>query len=144
VLVTHTKEIGQILTVIHQTSEKISGEPNIPTAIAVAQLALKHRQNKNLRQRIVVFVGSPLQGAAADEQSMIKLAKKLKKNSVAVDFVAFGDGVEEGSTSILRLFAENVSSGDNSFVHFYIRCFIANILLAITFLFLQALCCCQM
>lgn len=113
-LVTHTKELGQILQAVHSTSQKIGGEANIPTAIAVAQLALKHRQNKNLRQRIIVFVGSPLYGSAADEQSMIKLAKKLKKNNVAVDFVAFGDGVEEGPTSVLRSFAENASSSDNS------------------------------
>ena len=26
----------------------------------IAQLALKHRQNKNQRQRIVIFIGSPI------------------------------------------------------------------------------------
>jgi len=47
---------------------------------------------------------------------MVKLAKKLKKNNVAVDFVAFGDGVEEGPLNVLRTFSETASSADNSYV----------------------------
>ncbi|KAI0368474.1 hypothetical protein BV20DRAFT_1122821 [Pilatotrama ljubarskyi] len=114
VLVTHTKDLGQILGAIHSAQDKIGGVADIPTAIAVAQLALKHRSNKNLRQRIVVFVGSPLEGQGADEKYMVRLAKKLKKNNVAVDFIAFGDGIEEGERSILKTFVENANSGDNS------------------------------
>ncbi|KII96128.1 hypothetical protein PLICRDRAFT_151249 [Plicaturopsis crispa FD-325 SS-3] len=111
VLVTHTKDLGQILNAVHTSSSKISGTADIPTAIAIAQLALKHRENKNLRQRIIVFVGSPLQG---DEKGMVKLAKKLKKNNVAVDIVAFGDGIEEGESNVLKAFVDSASSGDNS------------------------------
>ncbi|KAI0301924.1 hypothetical protein B0F90DRAFT_1716411 [Multifurca ochricompacta] len=96
VLVTHTKELGQIL----------------------AALALKHRQNKNLRQRVVVFVGSPLEDTSPDaERAFIRLAKKLKKHNVALDVIAFGDGIEtagEGGHSILRAFVEAASSSDNS------------------------------
>ncbi|OSD01983.1 hypothetical protein PYCCODRAFT_1435975 [Trametes coccinea BRFM310] len=113
VLVTHTKDLGQILSAIHSSQDKIGGVADIPTAIAVAQLALKHRSNKNLRQRIVVFVASPLQGQGADEKYMVRLAKKLKKNNVAIDFIAFGDGIEEGEHSILKTFVENANSGDN-------------------------------
>ena len=117
VLVTHTKDIGQILQGIHVAGKKIGGEIDIPTAINIAQLALKHRENKNLRQRIIVFVGSPLDGQAADEKNMVKLAKKLKKNNVAVDVVTFGDGIEEADAegkTVLKSFVENVNSGDNS------------------------------
>ncbi|KAJ2930690.1 hypothetical protein H1R20_g6405, partial [Candolleomyces eurysporus] len=117
VLVTHTKDIGQILQGIHVAGKKIGGEIDIPTAINIAQLALKHRENKNLRQRIIVFVGSPLEGQAADEKNMVKLAKKLKKNNVAVDVVSFGDGIEEADAegkTVLKSFVENVNSGDNS------------------------------
>ncbi|KAK0450599.1 hypothetical protein EV421DRAFT_2050406 [Armillaria borealis] len=119
VLVTHSKDLGQILQAIHTTSSKIGGSIDIPTAIAIAQLALKHRENKNLRQRIIVFVGSPLEGQAGDEKAMIKLAKKLKKNNVALDVVSFGDGIEEPSEegkTVLRSFVENTSSGDNSHI----------------------------
>lgn len=36
---------------------EMGGEMNITAAIQVAQLALKHRQNKNQQQRIIVFAG---------------------------------------------------------------------------------------
>lgn len=113
VLVTHSKDIGQIIKALHVTSSKIGGSIDIPTAINIAQLALKHRENKNLRQRIIVFVGSPLQGQGADEREMVKLAKRLKKNNVAVDFVAFGDGIEE-ETNVLKAFVDNTANSDNS------------------------------
>ncbi|KAF8632411.1 hypothetical protein AX17_004852 [Amanita inopinata Kibby_2008] len=120
VLVTHTKDLGQILGALHQASSKIGGNIDIPTAIAIAQLALKHRENKTLRQRIIVFVASPLEGPAADEKGMVKLAKKLKKNNVAVDIVCYGDGIEdvgmdgEQGKTVLKSFVENVNSSDNS------------------------------
>ncbi|PPQ86766.1 hypothetical protein CVT25_012411 [Psilocybe cyanescens] len=116
VLVTHTKDHGPILNGILSAKNKAGGEIDIPTALAVAQLALKHRENKNLRQRIIVFVGSPPgEGEDRDEQAMIKLAKKLKKNNVAVDIVAFGDGIEDGAASrVLKAFIDNVNSSENS------------------------------
>lgn len=39
---------------------KIEGDVNLATAVQIAQLALKHRQNKNQRQRVVIFIGSPI------------------------------------------------------------------------------------
>ncbi|KAH7903158.1 hypothetical protein BJ138DRAFT_1021070, partial [Hygrophoropsis aurantiaca] len=114
VLVTHSKDLGQILKATHSVSSKLGGAIDIPTAINIAQLALKHRENKNLRQRIIVFVASPLDGPGTEEREMIKLAKKLKKNNVAIDFIAFGDGIEEGENSVLKAFVDNASSGDNS------------------------------
>lgn len=48
---------------------------------------------------------------------MVKLAKKLKKNNVAVDVVAYGDGIEEGGErDVLKAFVDSASSGDNSWV----------------------------
>ncbi|KAA1476731.1 hypothetical protein DENSPDRAFT_843796 [Dentipellis sp. KUC8613] len=116
VLVTHNKELGEIAKALHKASKQLGGSVTIQTAIAVAQLALKHRQNKNLRQRIVVFVGSPLE-ESADERVLVHLAKRLKKNNVALDVIAFGDGIEEsgeGGRSVLRAFVEAANSGDNS------------------------------
>jgi 26S proteasome regulatory subunit N10 len=75
----------------------------------IAQLALKHRENKNQRQRIVVFVGSPI---AEDKESLIKIGKKLKKNNVAVDVVSFGS--EEENAEKLEAFYGAVNSNDNS------------------------------
>ena len=118
VLVTHIKELGQILEAVHQTSTNLGRTASIPTAIAIAQLAPKYRQNKDLQLRVIVFVGSALDGASPDaERALVRLAKKLKKNNVALDVVAFGDGIEqagEDGHSILRAFVENASSSDNS------------------------------
>jgi len=117
ILVTSSRHVGQILQGLHSTSSKISGTADIPTAINVAQLALKHRSNKNLRQRIVVFTGSPLDGPQSDPTSLSKLAKKLKKNNIAVDVICFGDAVEEGiDVPVLKTFVDGVNSGDNSCV----------------------------
>jgi len=107
VLVTPTQDIGKILVALHNL--KIGGEADLATGIQIAQLALKHRLNKNQRQRIIVFVGSPLR---ADEKSLVKLGKKLKKNNVSIDVVSFGE--EEENDLRLRTFVETVSSGDNS------------------------------
>ena len=106
VLVTPTQDIGKVLSALHTL--KISGEADIATGIQIAQLALKHRQNKNQRQRIVVFVGSPL---GADEKSLVKLGKRLKKNNVSIDIVSFGEGDENDTR--LRAFVDSAASGDN-------------------------------
>jgi len=107
VLVTLTSDVGKILTALHNI--KIGGKANLTTGIQVAQLALKHRQNKNQRQRIVVFAGSPIE---ADEKTLVKLAKKVKKNSVAVDIINFGEEAE--NTAKLEAFISAVNSGENS------------------------------
>ncbi|CAE6485703.1 unnamed protein product [Rhizoctonia solani] len=107
VLVTPTTNHGKILSALHQA--KIGGSVDLATGLNVAQLALKHRQNKNQRQRIIVFLGSPLD---TDEKSLVKLAKKLKKNNVAVDVVSFGE--EDVNDSLLRAFVDSLNSSDNS------------------------------
>ncbi|POY74035.1 hypothetical protein BMF94_2847 [Rhodotorula taiwanensis] len=85
VLVTLTTDEGKIGSALHGL--KPAGESDLATGIQVAQLALKHRQNKNQRQRIVVFVCSPVKDSQA---SLVKIGKKLKKNNVALDIVSFG------------------------------------------------------
>ncbi|CAO0797276.1 unnamed protein product [Mucor circinelloides] len=107
VLVTLSTDVGKILTALHAV--KAGGQPNFLTSVQIASLALKHRQNRNQRQRIIVFVGSPLE---SDEKALVKLAKKLKKNNVAVDIINFGQEAE--NTSRLEAFINNVNNSDNS------------------------------
>lgn len=107
VLVTPTTNHGKILSALH--AAKIGGNADLATGLAVAQLALKHRQNKNQRQRIIVFLGSPLE---TDEKSLVRLAKKLKKNNVAVDVVSFGE--DDINDPLLRTFVDTLNSSDNS------------------------------
>ncbi|CAG8705237.1 3974_t:CDS:2, partial [Acaulospora morrowiae] len=106
VLVTLTSDIGKILTALHNT--KIGGRANLTTGIQIAQLALKHRQNKTQHQRIIVFVGSPIE---ADEKTLVKLGKKMRKNSVAMDIINFGEETE--NTEKLNALIAAVNNGDN-------------------------------
>lgn len=59
VLVTPTPDLGKVLNSMQNLA--VEGSAHMSTAVQIAQLALKHRQNKNQRQRIVIFVGSPLE-----------------------------------------------------------------------------------
>ncbi|KAF9918326.1 hypothetical protein BX616_009341 [Lobosporangium transversale] len=107
VLVTFTSDMGKILSALHNVS--IGGRASFTTSVQIAQLALKHRQNKNQRQRIIVFVGSPVE---EDEKMLVKLAKKLKKNNIAVDVINFGEEAE--NTTKLEAFVAAVNNNDNS------------------------------
>ncbi|KAK4861871.1 hypothetical protein LT330_003906 [Penicillium expansum] len=108
VLSTFTPEFGAILAGLHQT--KIHGTSHLSSTIQVAALALKHRMEKSQRQRIIVFSCSPIE---EDEKTLVKLAKKMKKNNVSIDVIAFGD-LESDQTKKLEAFVENVKSGDGS------------------------------
>jgi len=56
------------------------------------KLALKHRQGKNHKMRIIAFVGSPVED---NEKDLVKLAKRLKKEKVNVDIINFGEEVSK-------------------------------------------------
>ncbi|KMU81177.1 26S proteasome non-ATPase regulatory subunit 4 [Coccidioides immitis RMSCC 3703] len=106
--VTFTVEIWQILEGLHRT--KIRGNAHLSSSIQVAHLALKHRKERAQRQRIIVFTCSPI---SEDEKTLVKLAKKMKKHNVNVDFVAFGD-LDSDTVKKLEAFHENVNSGNGS------------------------------
>ena len=107
VLSTLTTDFGKILSGAHET--KISGENRFSSGIQVAALALKHRQNKVQSQRIIIFVGSPV---TESEKDLEKLAKKMKKNNVAIDIINFGE--ESVNTSKLEKFNSIINNHDNS------------------------------
>lgn len=86
ILSTLTSDLGKILSGVHNL--KIEGKLNFLTGIQVAALALKHRQNKVQHQRIISFVCSPIEES---EKDLEKLAKKMKKNNISVDFINFGE-----------------------------------------------------
>jgi len=108
VLVTLTSDLGKILQTLGST--RLGGDLHFLNGMQVAQLALKHRQNKSQHQRIVVFVGSPLTHTDANE--MVRLAKRLKKNNVAVDVINFGEEAENAEK--LEAFVAAVNSNENS------------------------------
>ncbi|ODN89724.1 26S proteasome regulatory subunit N10 [Cryptococcus wingfieldii CBS 7118] len=109
-LVTPTNDLGRLLHALSKVL--ISSLPQLSTAISIASLALKHRENKNQRQRIVVFVASPL-SETADE--LVKLGKRLRKNNVVVDVVTFGDEGRENDDK-LRGLVDAVGSDESHLV----------------------------
>lgn len=110
VLTTLTADVGRILSKLHQVQPK--GEIKFCTGVKVAHLALKHRQGKNHRMRIVVFVGSPVED---DEKEIVKLAKKLKKEKVNVDVINFGE--ESLNTEKLTEFINTINGKDGTGSH---------------------------
>lgn len=102
-----TTDYGQILSGLH--SSKIEGETNLINGIQVACLALRNRQNKNQRQRIVVFIGSPIKES---EKDLTTLAIKLKKNNISIDFINFGE--QQTNTPKLEEFMAILENSENS------------------------------
>ena len=99
-LISPTDDMGKILGALHNvpirgrslgspknTKAESLGGSDIAAAVQVANLALKHRRNKNGAQRVVVFVGSPILG---DAKSLAKCGRQLKKNNVSIDVIAMG------------------------------------------------------
>ncbi|XP_009397994.2 26S proteasome non-ATPase regulatory subunit 4 homolog [Musa acuminata AAA Group] len=110
VLVTPTSDLGKILACMHGL--EIGGEMNLTAGIQIAQLALKHRQNKKQKQRIIVFAGSPIK---YDKKTLEAIGRKLKKNSVALDVVDFGES-DDGKPEKLEALVAAVNNNDNSHI----------------------------
>jgi len=110
VLATLTGDVGRIMSKMHLVQP--NGNVNLVTGIRIAHLVLKHRQGKNHKMRIVLFIGSPL---VADEGEIVKLAKRLKKEKVNVDIVSFGD--LEKNKDLLKAFIDTLNGKDGTGSH---------------------------
>uniref|UniRef100_A0A8C1Y012 26S proteasome non-ATPase regulatory subunit 4 n=1 Tax=Cyprinus carpio TaxID=7962 RepID=A0A8C1Y012_CYPCA len=102
VLTTLTPDTGRILSKLHAVQPR--GVISFCTGIRVAHLALKHRQGKNHKMRIIAFVGSPVED---QEKDLVKMAKRLKKEKVNVDIINFGE--EEVNTDKLTVFVNTLN-----------------------------------
>ncbi|KAL6854697.1 hypothetical protein J3F83DRAFT_754503 [Trichoderma novae-zelandiae] len=111
VLVTLTTEQGKILEGLHRTKKKIGGSSHLKTGIQIAALALKHRQNRSQRQRIIAFVCSPVE---EQEKELVQLAKKMKKGNISIDFVLFGELDDDATQKKLQAFNEAVKGNEGS------------------------------
>lgn len=106
-LITSTRDLGRVFTCLHDV--KFDGSADFVAGIQKAQLALKHRQNNHQRQRIVVFVTSPI---LINTEQLVQLGKNLKKNNVAVDVINIG--MEGENKEKIDAFIGAVNSGNNS------------------------------
>lgn len=108
-LVSPTEEAGKVLACF--SSIRLGGKSDLTTSIQIAQLALKHRKNKNGGQRIIVFVGCPVTESV---EALQKLGKQLKKNNVAVDVISVGE-VEQNAEKLQELI-NSTNTNDNWYV----------------------------
>lgn len=90
------------------TKLPIGGRLHLANALQIATLALSYRANPRAEKRIIAFVGSPI---LDDPKALDKIAKKLRKDDVAVDVIALGC---EANEPILRAFIDAVNKQDNS------------------------------
>lgn len=107
VLASLTSDAQRIMSKLHQVQPK--GFVDFLTGIKIAHLALKNRQGKNHKMRIVAFVGSPLDDV--DEELLIKLAKRLRKEKVSVDIINFG---QDENAKKLANFVETINGRDGT------------------------------
>lgn len=106
-LITSTRDLSRVFNCLHDI--KFDGNSDFVAGIQKAQLALKHRQNAHQRQRVVVFITSPI---LVDTEQLVRLGKNLKKNNVAVDVINIG--MEGENKEKIDAFIGAVNSGDNS------------------------------
>ncbi|KPP74228.1 hypothetical protein Z043_106626 [Scleropages formosus] len=107
VLTTLTPDTGRILSKLHAVQPR--GTISFCTGI---RLALKHRQGKNHKMRIIAFVGSPMDDS---EKDLVKMARRLKKEKVNVDVINFGE--EEINTEKLTAFINTLNGKDGTGSH---------------------------
>jgi 26S proteasome regulatory subunit N10 len=109
VLTTLTTDASKLMS--KMLAVQPQGELKLMSGLRVASLALKHRQGKNHKMRIVVFIGSPIQ--EIDSTELIRLAKRLKKEKVNVDIISFGDGAQES----LQQFVDTLNGREGTASH---------------------------
>merc|ERR1712168_333104 len=107
---TLTNDQGKLHSVLARIEP--GGEIKFGPAVRIAQLSLKHRMNKHHKQRIILFICSPI----ADEQKdIIKIAKKLKKEKVNIDIVSFGE--DEDNQEKLSQFINTLNGAEGNSSH---------------------------
>lgn len=99
-------DVGKILSVLASVGVSENAETcDLVRAIQTCSIALKHRQNKNQKQRLVCFVASPL--GSVTEKQLETIGKILKKNNVAIDIVS----LDAGNDVRLKKLVDTADSG---------------------------------
>ena len=93
------------------TNIPLDGECDIESSLNIAILCLKHRINKNHKQRIILFIGSPLN---SKKDNLIQIGRKLKKYNVALDIISFGN--VDKNRELLNILYKEVNNCNNSYL----------------------------
>merc|ERR1711931_11009 len=107
---TLTNDQGKLHSVLARVEP--GGEIKFGSAVRIAQLSLKHRMNKHHKQRIIMFICSPI---ADEDKDVVKIAKKLKKEKVNIDIISFGE--DDCNNEKLATFINTLNGADGSSSH---------------------------
>lgn len=106
VLVTPTNETSLLYSVFNRV--EVGGHARFAKALQIAQLALKHRVNKNQRERIIAFVASDLRESEAE---VVDICRKARRNNTQIDIVNVASPANLG---LLRTIVETVNVEEGS------------------------------
>ena len=108
ILVTPTNETSLLYSVFNKI--QIGGDNKFAKALQIAQLALKHRINKNQRERIIAFVASEIRES---ETEVIDICRKMRRNNTQIDIINIGNAA---NVNILKTIIDTVNIEDQSFL----------------------------
>ncbi len=87
----------------------LGGESDFVSSFHIGMLALKNRQNKNQKPRIIMFVGSPVRHSI---EELLAIGKKVRDNTISVNIISYGN-VDENKEK-LEKFINYVNRDNNS------------------------------
>ncbi len=88
---------------------RLNGECDFTTSLRIAMLCLKHRSNTSQKERIILFIGSPIKNTIKEIQIV---GRFLRKNNVAMDIISFGH--VDANREILNELLNSVKNENNS------------------------------
>ena len=87
----------------------LNDECDFISSLSIAILSLKHRVNKNQKQKIILFVGSSVK---SKKENNSQIGKKLKKYNITVNIISFGK--IEKYKELLNILLNEVNNYNNS------------------------------
>merc|ERR1712137_1523440 len=78
ILMNLSNDDGKLMNVI--SSIKVEGQADVSSTLQLAELALKHKQNKSQRQRIVLFIGSPVSATMENTEKLQAFHEAVNNN----------------------------------------------------------------
>ena len=109
-----THEERHLINAVQQCKE--SDGFDLVKGIMQARLAVKHRQKRQQTPSIICFIGSPfIRGTPeATEKALRSVAKMLRKESVGLIFILFGENVSPENLAILENTISDANKDGNS------------------------------
>lgn len=107
ILVTPTNETSLLYSVFNKI--QMGGDSRFAKSLQIAHLALKHRVNKNQKERIIAFVTSEIH---ENEAEIIDICRKMRRNNTQIDIINISNS---GNVNILKTIIDTVNIDDQSY-----------------------------